>query len=266
MRDADRSESGHLMLINPVRVFYAGLLGRPRRRVSGGFNVYVAIDGTLAVDDGLACVKGEVAVVAPYTAHNIDAAFRCVICLVVEPETVAPRELASLAARIAGDPEFVPRVRAAYHDLRARQTGDGFTTAEFDRMAFGRVLAPRDLDPRIAFAATSLHEVAGFNMTAADHAARARLSPSRFLHLFKAETGVSFRALRAWKRARHLLHFVNEDVNLAHLAQDIGYPDSTHFSHSIRRFYGLKPRAIFSGSRDLAIYRSGVAPRSFAGA
>ena len=53
-----------------------------------------------------------------------------------------------------------------------------------------------------------------------------------------------------------LRHFANQDLNLAHLAQDIGYPDSTHFSHSIRRFYGLKPRAIFVGSRDLAIYRS----------
>jgi AraC-like DNA-binding protein len=75
--------------------------------------------------------------------------------------------------------------------------------------------------------------------------------------LFKQQTGISFRAFRAWKRARHLLHFANQDLNLAHLAQDIGYPDSTHFSHSIRRFYGLKPRAIFSGSRDLAIYHSG---------
>jgi AraC-like DNA-binding protein len=81
----------------------------------------------------------------------------------------------------------------------------------------------------------------------------AGLSPSRFLHLFKEATGISFRSFRAWKRARHLLH-ANQDINLAHLAQDIGYPDSTHFSHSIRRFYGLKPRAIFSGSRDLAIY------------
>ncbi len=45
---------------------------------------------------------------------------------------------------------------------------------------------------------------------------------------------------------------------MAHLALDIGYPDSTHFSHSIRRFYGLKPRAIFSGSRELEIFRSGA--------
>ena len=77
--------------------------------------------------------------------------------------------------------------------------------------------------------------------------------------IFKEATGISFRSFRAWKRARHLLHFANQDINLAHLAQDIGYPDSTHFSHSIRRFYGLKPRAIFSGSRDLAIYSSGRA-------
>ena len=94
----------------------------------------------------------------------------------------------------------------------------------------------------------------GEPVTAASCAAEAGLSPSRFLHLFKEETGISFRSFRAWKRARHLLHFANQDINLAHLAQDIGYPNSTHFSHSIRRFYGLKPRAIFSGSRDLAIY------------
>ena len=64
-----------------------------------------------------------------------------------------------------------------------------------------------------------------------------------------------------------LAQFMGDDApfdNLAHLAQDIGYPDSTHFSHSIRRFYGLKPRAIFVGSRDLAIYRSGETVRELA--
>jgi AraC-like DNA-binding protein len=117
-------------------------------------------------------------------------------------------------------------------------------------------LAPRRLDPRVARSMLQIGKFSGEPVTAASCAAEAGLSPSRFLHLFKEETGISFRSFRAWKRARHLLHFANQDINLAHLAQDIGYPDSTHFSHSIRRFYGLKPRAIFSGSRDLAIYRS----------
>jgi AraC-like DNA-binding protein len=38
------------------------------------------------------------------------------------------------------------------------------------------------------------------------------------------------------------------------VALDTGYPDSTHFSHSIRHTYGLKPKDIFAGSRRLRIY------------
>src|SRR5205807_6520324 len=147
-------------------------------------------------------------------------------------------------------------IRNAYETLRLLERRGGFTTAEFDQLFFGEGLPDRNIDHRIRRSAAKLNDFSGSKMSAADCAASVGLSPSRFLHLFKEQTGVSFRAFRAWKRARHLLHFVNEDINLAHLAQDIGYPDSTHFSHSIRRFYGLAPRTIFSGSRQLAIYRS----------
>src|SRR3954468_5996331 len=47
MNEQDRRESGHLMLITPDRVFYAGLLGRPRQRCPGAFHVYVSIEGGL---------------------------------------------------------------------------------------------------------------------------------------------------------------------------------------------------------------------------
>ena len=41
--DAKGQQSGHLMLISPERVLYAGLLGRPGKRTSGGFNIYAAM-------------------------------------------------------------------------------------------------------------------------------------------------------------------------------------------------------------------------------
>lgn len=166
--------------------------------------------------------------------------------------------MAQLGHRIAGSAgaAVAARIRSAYQALVATGRRDGFTTAEFDDLVLGEALPARALDRRIGRAIARLNDVSDAAVTADNCAAAANLSQSRFLHLFKDETGVSFRAFRAWKRARHLLHFVNADLNLAHLAQDIGYPDSTHFSHSIRRFYGLQPRAIFSGSRDLAIWRS----------
>jgi AraC-like DNA-binding protein len=227
-------KSGHLMLITPERVFYAGLLGRPRQRCSGAFHIYVAIEGGLSLTAGNRESHGELLVVPPDIRH-------------------------SLAERVSG-PErtgFARRIRQAYVELLRRECRDGIGCDEFDAMCFGETLPRRVLDPRVMGAIAQIGRFSGEPVTAASCAAEAGLSTSRFLHLFKQETGISFRAFRAWKRARHLLHFANQDLNLAHLAQDIGYPDSTHFSHSIRRFYGLKPRAIFSGSRDLAIYRSG---------
>jgi AraC-like DNA-binding protein len=254
-----KTSSGHLMLITPERVFYAGLLGRPRERCPGALHVYVSIEGglRLATGDGNeAC--GEFFAVRPNVGHTIASDYRSAICVVIEPESVAADAFEAIAGRLSGPegPSIASRIRAAYDQLRECHR-DGISSAELDVMCFGEVLPARALDPRVARSITQIDSFSGEPVTAASCATSAGLSCSRFLHLFKQETGISFRAFRAWKRARHLLHFANQNINLAHLAQDIGYPDSTHFSHSIRRFYGLKPRAIFSGSRDLAIYRSG---------
>jgi AraC-like DNA-binding protein len=252
-------KSGHLMLITPERVFYAGLLGRPRERCPGAFHVYVALRGGLwlsAAGGREAC--GELVAVAPNVRHTITSDHRSAICIVIEPESVPAGTFDEWTRRLSG-PErdfFADRIRAAYDRLRDRTCRADLTSAEFDQMCFGEALPRRLLDPRVIKSIAQMTSFSGEPVTAASCAAQAGLSASRFLHLFKEETGISFRSFRAWKRARHLLHFANQDLNLAHLAQDIGYPDSTHFSHSIRRFYGLKPRAIFSGSRDLAILES----------
>jgi AraC-like DNA-binding protein len=252
-------QSGHLMLILPERVFYAGLLGRPRERCPGAFHVYVALKGGLwlSTADGLE-TRGELVAVAPNVRHTIASDYRSAICIVIEPESVQAGAFEAWEKRLCGAERdvFAHRIRSAYDQLRSRTCRADLSSAEFDRMCFGEALPRRTLDPRVVRSIVQMTRFSGEPATAANCAGAAGLSTSRFLHLFKEETGISFRSFRAWKRARHLLHFANQDLNLAHLAQDIGYPDSTHFSHSIRRFYGLMPRAIFSGSRDLAIYRS----------
>jgi len=259
LMDEKGRASGHLMLITPERVFYAGLLGRPRARCSGAFHIYVAIrDGLwLFTADGRE-VYGELLAVPPNVRHTLTSDHRSAICVTIEPESVRAGAFEELSRRLGEERElFAGRIRRAYGELHNRARRDDITSSGFDRMCFGEALPRRSLDPRVVRAIAQIGRFSGEPVTAASCASEAGLSASRFLHLFKQETGISFRSFRAWKRARHLLHFANQDLNLAHLAQDIGYPDSTHFSHSIRRFYGLKPRAIFSGSRDLAIYRSG---------
>ena len=213
-----------LMWITPDRVFYHGLLGAPSVRSMGAVMVYVAVSGHIRIQmDGGDWQTTELAVVPPYVPHQVWAEDRCISVLQIEAESVSLQQLPDwLQTRGAlADPERVAALREKQQHLSQLS---------------------RRLDPTAS-------------LLAQDHAAMANLSFSRFLHLFKQEVGAPFRSFRTWKRARNVLHHVvRHDANLLDVALDAGYPDSTHFSHSIRQIYGLKPSDMFAGSRRLSVH------------
>ena len=51
-----------------------------------------------------------------------------------------------------------------------------------------------------------------------------------------------------------LLKYVTQDANLTEIAHHAGYPDSAHFSRSIRQVFGLQPKEVMAGSRRLAMH------------
>ena len=131
----------------------------------------------------------------------------------------------------------------------------GLSTSAFDRLFLGETLSARQMDPRIHHVLGLMcNDIEDSTIVAEDYANGIGLSPSRFLHLFKLNTGVSFRSVRMWKRARRFLDHASGSNSLTDVALDLGYPDSSHFSHSIHRTYGLKPRSILLGSRHLETY------------
>ena len=152
-----------------------------------------------------------------------------------------------------GVPGPLHAVRQAHAWVCDQGPAVALNTAGFDQLLLGHTLAPRRIDPRIARVLAAICDDPAAAYPAQQGADAAGLSISRFLHLFKAEAGQAFRSLRTWKRARSLLHHVTRDASLVNVALDTGYPDSTHFSHSIRQVYGLKPRELFAGSRRLTV-------------
>lgn len=100
MEDPGR-ESDHLMLITPERVFYAGLLGRPRKRTPGCCHVYVAVKGNLhlTIDDVHA--TGELLVTLPNQRHSIASDYRTAISVTLEPESMPNGVIEALAERLS---------------------------------------------------------------------------------------------------------------------------------------------------------------------
>lgn len=256
MQGGQAGRADRFMLISSERVFYAGLHGRPSLRTLGALAVCVPLHGVAHLEiEGQLPRTGEIFAVPAYVPHRIACESRTVLGLLIEPESVSDDDLAALI-RQCDDPVAARRLAARFRDIYATMAlggTDGFTSADFDRTFLARPLASRELDSRISAIVTRFQAKPSANMSGEDCATEVNLSLSRFLHLFKDETGMNFRTFRAWKRGRDVLRHVNVERNLARFALDAGYPDSTHFSHSLRRIYGLQPSAIFSGSRRLRI-------------
>jgi len=252
-----------VMWITPDRVFYVGLLGAPSVRNFGALSVYVGLDCPVSVSvDGGEWEASHVVVVQPYTPHQVAYASRNIVVIHIEPESVdmaaLPKMLREGHGAVQGD-EFRAHVMRCHQAIIRNGQSAAEPMLDFDTLVFGTPLASRTVDSRIAQVLERIRRDPSSQALAQDCAEQVHLSFSRFLHLFKSEVGASFRSYRTWKRARSLLHYVvDQSTTLTDVALGAGYPDSTHFSHSIRQVYGLKPKDIFAGSRKLRVIGPGL--------
>ncbi|MDM0116476.1 AraC family transcriptional regulator [Variovorax sp. J22R133] len=255
-----------LMWLTTHRVFYAGLLGAVGERTFGGWGIYVALSAgdpiRVCIGNG-AWQSGELLVVPPQVPHRVESAQPLVLNLLIESDSVDPARLPAFLQNCGrvDAPRFVERVRGMHARLLAASGRESFEGFDFDTLFFGEPLAPRAMDARIQRVVDRINADPSGPASAEECARAVNLSFSRFLHLFKEETGVPFRSFRAWKRARSLLRHVRQPSSLTDIALDAGYPDSTHFSHSIRQVYGLRPSEILAGSRRLKLH-DGAATRN----
>jgi AraC-like DNA-binding protein len=247
------------MLIGRDRLFYSGLLGNSMKtRRLGALTLYTAPDTEFDIQIGEGPWRKRRIVALPsFTPHRLRSPSGCITSICLEPETIDPASIDELVARINDGPEdmrLIRRIQAARREITMINDAGGFSTQEFDRYFLRQTLKPRQIDPRIRVVLDILlDDLQDQAISASACAAEVGLSTSRFLHLYKENTDIPFRSQRMWKRARRFMDHANRDESLTDVALDLGYPDSSHFSHSIRASFGLKPRSIREGSRGMKV-------------
>ena len=106
-------------------------------------------------------------------------------------------------------------------------------------------MPPRaSVDPRIARAIAWVRGRLDRPVSLNDAAEVANLSPSRFRHLFVAQTGVSFRAYLLWARVETAVGAAMNGQSWTAAAQEAGFADSAHLSRTCRRMFGFAPATL----------------------
>ncbi len=120
--------------------------------------------------------------------------------------------------------------------------------ASHERLAQALSLHPASRDSRVQQAARSMLASPADETNAAGHAHVAGLSSSRFQHLFKEQTGLSFRRYRLWARLQATMSYVKEGKSLTQAAHDAGFASSAHLSAAFKAMFGLPLSTLLSGN------------------
>ncbi|MEV6322266.1 AraC family transcriptional regulator [Nocardia sp. NPDC051787] len=102
------------------------------------------------------------------------------------------------------------------------------------------------LDDRVAAAMATLLAHPAHEFTAERFAAAAHLSESRFLHLFAAQAGTSFRRYRLWARMLGVGRAIAKGENLTTASIDAGFASPSHFSDAFHTLFGLSATALLA--------------------
>lgn len=187
------------------------------------------------------------AIVMPDRPHQFDGRGHAVAMVFVEPETTAGRAL--LARYGHADlwslhDDALHAHAVALHAAFATRAADAVLVAHAQQVIeqlAGQSPAQAPVDPRMTAALDWIRERLDDDISLAQAAAVAHLSPSRFRHLFVEQTGISFRAYLLWARVGVAVAAGMAGGSWTQAAQEAGFADSAHLSRTCRRMFGLAP-------------------------
>lgn len=97
------------------------------------------------------------------------------------------------------------------------------------------------IDQRIVEVIKLIKQTIDNNLSVDDLAAQVNLSVPRLVQLFKQQTGIPIRRYRLWHRLYVTAIRVGKGENFTDAALAAGFTDSSHYCHTFRSMFGMKP-------------------------
>ncbi len=211
--------------------------------------VSLVLKGVLRLRHGGAAswTEHRAAIVPSHVPHAFDASGQVVATIFCEPESMTGR---ALTARFGTERivELPPEEGAAacrelalcYSSAAADDQLNEASVGVLQRLSrHDREVTATDarILRAIAFAVAHL----AVPLRLADVAAAACLSPSRFRHLFVAETGLPLRRYLLWRRLQRALEVAVGGGSWVDAAHAANFADSAHLTRTFRRMLGMAP-------------------------
>lgn len=202
----------------------------------------VACEPGAAASRYIAC---RTALIPPNTLHHLRCGEQPMACLYIDAQSDDYATLRGAMAQVEANVAFGLAGAAAYLEALARLgSGESWSGVREGVASALGLKRPARRDQAVSEAVRRLHADPADEASLDRLAAGAHLSPSRFLHRFKAATGVPFRRYRVWARMGAAVRCMVAGGSLTDAAYDAGFSSSAHFSAAFREMFGMAPSVL----------------------
>lgn len=194
------------------------------------------------------------AVCAAGAKRCVDATDIPFLSLNLDPGTADAKLLARLVARRPVRPMERRLLKGCDAGMRRMLDGvlDGAQARRLgDRIVHalsGRTARLGEVDPRVRAVADHLRAALPADIHVDALAQRVALSPTRLMHLFSDQIGLSMSSFLLWQKMRRALSYVQEGRSLTDIAHECGFADSSHLTRTFQAFYAVKPSVLLDSS------------------
>lgn len=187
-------------------------------------------------------------VIGANVRHQLAPTREAVSLIYIEPDSDVGQVL---SRRILGavsplTPDEVQQARRRLGDLAESAPDQALVSV---LAGAGHALPHRQLDELIGQIISALPTPLPERLAASELAGPAGLSLSRFQHRFRAHTGMALRPYLRWRRLLHAMATLMQGEAITDAALAAGFSDAAHFTRTVRRHFGIPPRAL-SALRD----------------
>jgi AraC-like DNA-binding protein len=103
----------------------------------------------------------------------------------------------------------------------------------------------QETDPRIQKAIEHIKKMEIVKVSAETLAQLVHLSPSRFMYLFRQETGTSVRRYVLWDRLVKAIMEIMQGASFTVAAHQVGFSDAPHLTRTFKRMFGITLQDVF---------------------
>lgn len=178
---------------------------------------------------------------APNVPHAYEASNAGILSVFLEPESPLGRRLLTRLGGADAVPLEAPWIAAVLG--RTAPHAPLETRARALLAALAPDTLPTPLDARVARAMRHARAHLDRSLDLPELAAVVELSPERFRHLFRAQTGTPLKRWLRWARLRRAIEAVLAGASLTEAAHEAGFADGAHLSRTFRSMFGLSPLA-----------------------